>query len=118
MLMFLRFWFSAVCMLLGTSASLASGQIGQVKTLSGEVWVLHKGRPQLVGMGAFVYEEDTFTTSDGSSVGVTFIDNSTLSLGASSRLTVDKFSYDPVEDNQGLTFSLLEGLLAYVSGDI
>jgi hypothetical protein len=113
-----RLGISLVFLLIATSVSWATNPIGQVKTTSGDVWVIHKGRPQLVGMGALVYEQDTFTTSHDGSLGVTFIDNSTLSLGALSRLTVDKFAYDPVEDNQGLSFSLVAGLLAYVSGDI
>ncbi|WP_413203813.1 FecR domain-containing protein [Rhodospirillum sp. A1_3_36] len=116
--MIVRLGFTVMCWFIVASVSWASSPIGQVKTASGDVWVLHEGRPQLVGMGAWVYEQDTLTTSHGSSLGVTFIDNSTLSLGASSRLTVDEFSYDPVEDEQGLSLSLFAGLLAYVSGDI
>jgi hypothetical protein len=96
----------------------ASNVIGQVKTLTGEGSVIRAGNTIKANPGSPIYQNDTLTTADGSSMGVTFADNTTLSLGAASELTVDEFIYDAAAGNASFNASVLGGVVAIISGDI
>jgi len=49
---------------------------------------------------------------------VTFVDQTILSLGAESALTVDELVYDPAGQNSSALFDLAGSLMGLVSGDI
>ena len=57
------------------------------------------------------------TGADGS-VGITFSDNTLLSIGPDSRLSIDRFAFDPTTHKGAFEASLGKGTLAGVSGKI
>jgi hypothetical protein len=66
------------------------------------------------GMG--VKQSDVLVTGADGSVGVTFLDNSLLSIGPGSALAIDRYSFDTTTHDGQFDASLKRGTLAVVSG--
>jgi hypothetical protein len=90
--------------------------VGQVKVTKGEVHVEREGAriPATVGMP--IRQADRLVTGADGTVGVTFADNSLLSVGPNSALAVDKFSFNPSTHEGQFDASLQRGTLAVISG--
>lgn len=108
-------WISAALLSMFAAAALAN-DVGQVKVTKGVVHVERDGAriPAVVGMP--VREADKLVTGADGTVGVTFADNSLLSVGPNSTLAVDKFSFNPSTHEGQFDASLQRGTLAVVSG--
>ena len=96
----------------------ADDAIGQIKTRMGDVKVLRHGVPQPLSVGDHVFQSDTITTAKGASVGITFVDNSMMSLGPGSQLALDQFRFDTTTHAGVFNTSLTKGTLAVKSGQI
>jgi hypothetical protein len=96
----------------------ADDPIGQVKTASGAVTVLRAGATSKIGTGDRVFQSDVIATGPDGSVGITFADNSMMSLGPDSRLSLDQFSFDTTTHAGVFDSSLKAGTLAVKSGQI
>ena len=96
----------------------ADEPIGQIKTETGQVFVQRNGADAPLKVGDHVFRSDTIITEAGGSVGMTFADNSLMSLGPRSRLRLDQFQFNKTT-HQGLFDTALEkGTLAVKSGQI
>jgi hypothetical protein len=93
-----------------------ANDVGQIKTVKGAVHVERDGKriDALAGMG--VRQSDVLVTGADGTVGVTFLDNSMLSLGPTSTLAIDHYSFDPTTHVGRFDASLKKGTLAGVSG--
>ena len=96
----------------------AADPIGQIKTADGPVTVERSGAGQPIAVGDHVFQADTIVTAAGGSVGITFVDNSMMSLGPDSRLALDKFQFDTTTHEGEFDSSLQKGTLAVKSGQI
>lgn len=96
----------------------AADPIGQVKTADGPVTVERSGAGQPIAVGDHVFQSDVVVTGAGGSVGITFVDNSMMSLGPDSRLALDKFQFDTTTHDGVFDSSLQKGTLAVKSGQI
>jgi len=109
----------SLALVAGVSArATAEDAIGQIKTASGEVTVVRGGVSQKVAPGDRVFQSDLFTTGADGSVGITFADNSMLSLGPDSKLSLDQFKFDTTTHEGVFDSSLASGTLAVKSGQI
>ena len=108
-------WISAAVLSVFAAAALAN-DVGQVKVTKGVVHVERDGAriPAVVGMP--VREADKLVTGADGTVGVTFADNSLLSVGPNSTLAVDRFSFNSSTHEGQFDASLQRGTLAVVSG--
>jgi len=97
--------------------ALAGEPIGQIKTQAGTVRLEHAGASKAAAIGDRVFESDTIVTADGT-VGITFVDNSMMSLGPNSRLSLDQFKFDATTHNGVFNSSLQKGTLSVKSGQI
>ena len=120
MIMPSRFLGLAVGLAIGFAAfsAQADDAIGQVKTAKGDVKVLRHGSVQPLAVGDHVFQTDTVSTAKGASVGITFVDNSMMSLGPSSQLALDQFQFDTTTHAGVFNTSLTKGTLAVKSGQI
>jgi hypothetical protein len=107
---------SLIMIFLAPSA-LADTPIGQIKTETGNVSVERAGTAKPLAIGDRVFVSDTIITADGT-VGITFADNSMMSLGPNSRLSLDQFAFDTTTHNGLFNSSLRKGTLAVKSGQI
>lgn len=100
------------------AAARADDAAGIVKIASGEVAIERAGARLGVGAGTPVRPADTVVTGADGRCGITFRDNSLLSLGPNSRLVVDSFRFDSTTHEGGFDATLKKGKLAVVSGKL
>jgi hypothetical protein len=98
------------------SARAEDAPIGFVKTLSGTVTVTHGGTSAPTALGSAVYENDWLQTGADGAVGVTFRDNTRISLGPDSRLQLTHFVFKPAAEQYGFLLRLAHGTLECISG--
>lgn len=103
---------------LPSASVLAADPIGLVKVLTGTASVTRDGGAQPLAAGSDVFRNDVVTTSAESSVGITFRDDTTLSMGPKGRMVLDDFAFDPAQENVKLGVRLLKGTFAMASGQI
>jgi hypothetical protein len=91
---------------------------GRIKVASGSVFVVRAGTPQPAQAGQLVYESDSLRTGADGRIGVTLNDDTRVSLGPSSEVRLDRFSYEPAQSQLALVLRVVRGVAAYVSGRI
>ncbi|MCR6630989.1 MAG: FecR domain-containing protein [Magnetospirillum sp.] len=96
----------------------AADPIGLVKTLTGTASVSRSGNVQPLAAGNDVFRDDVVTTGPDGSLGITFRDDTTLSMGPKGRMALDDFAFDPAKDDVRLGVRLLKGTFAMASGQI
>lgn len=102
---------------IGLSAQ-AQEPIGYVKTVSGDAWVSTASQKVKAQPGTAVAIGSQLKTAPNGSMGVTFKDNTVMSFGPDTELTVDEYLYAPAQGKLKLGTRLGQGSLNYVSGVI
>ena len=100
------------------AAASHAGDVGQIKNLRGTVHVERDGQKLAAASGMGVRQSDVLVTGADGAVGVTFLDNSLLSLGPRSTLAIDHYSFNTTTHDGRFDTSLKRGTLAVVSGRI
>jgi hypothetical protein len=98
------------------ASSTWANDVGQVKVSKGTAHVEREGARLPASVGMPIRQSDTLVTGADGSLGVTFADNSLLSIGPNSVLAVEKFAFNPVTHEGRFDTSLKRGTLAVVSG--
>jgi hypothetical protein len=100
------------------AAPLAANDIAQIKTISGTVMV-ERGSQRILGSaGMKLQQADVIRTGIEGSVGITFVDNTMMSAGPNSALTLDRFSFNSTTHEGRLETSIRSGTLSVISGKI
>lgn len=112
-------WVLLLMLGLGSLAARADDlAIGYVKTVSGEATV-STGKLRLAAQpGTPLYVGSQLKTGPHSSLGVSFKDDTVMSFGPDTELTVDDYLYAPSQGKLRLAATLLQGSLNYLSGVI
>jgi hypothetical protein len=105
-----------VTLCLATAASAAD--IGQIKISKGQVTVEREGRTVPGPVGTRLQAADIVRTGADGSVGITMDDDSLLSAGPYSVLSLDRYSFDSTTNRGRFDASLNKGTLAVISGRI
>lgn len=92
--------------------------VGFVKVASGATHVIRGGQPQALAVGDPVLEGDTLQTGARARLGITLRDDTRVSLGPDSQLSIASFAFAPAEGRLGLVLRLARGVLDYVSGKL
>jgi len=110
----------AVLVLAGAAGfSYAQGEpVGFVKTVSGDAWVVTAGQSVKAQARTAVFLGSQLKTAKAGSLGVTFKDNTMMSFGPDTELTVDEYLFAPAQGQLKLGARLDKGSLNYVSGVI
>ena len=96
----------------------ARADVGQIKVATGQVSVDRKGQTLPGVVGLLLEADDVLRTGADGSVGITMRDNSLLSAGPNSILSLERFEFDPTSDEGRFDARLRRGTLAVVSGRI
>lgn len=104
--------------LLQTGSARADDAIGYVKSAEGTTVVVREGETTPIEVGDPVFVADLLIVKGSGSMGITFIDNSQLSMGSGSQLKLTSFEFVPKEEKLSFVTELLKGTLLYVSGVI
>ncbi len=93
--------------------------IGQVTTVEGLATATHvDGTVVELGIDSPIYQGDVVVTGPDAALGIVFADGSSFGLGASGRMVLDRMVYDPDGGSGEMAFSLVQGVFAFVSGQI
>ena len=110
-------WIIAVSLLGLATLSLAN-DVGQIKVMAGTVYLERDGKRIPAQVGMAVRQSDSLITGFDGTAGVTFTDNSLLSVGPNSTLAIDRYAFDSTTHAGQFDASLKKGSLAVVSGKI
>ena len=113
-----RAWSALVIILcaIGLSARAEEAPVGYVKTLSGTATVTHGGIATAAALAMPVYEHDRLETGGNGELGVTFRDNTRISLGPDSRIELKHYVFKPASEEYGFLLRLAYGTMEYISG--
>jgi hypothetical protein len=92
--------------------------IGKIKVLTGEVIIERSGKTISAALGAPVYQMDRIVTGKDGSIGLLFEDDSRLSAGPNSTLSLDEFKFDNTTHDGNFDVSMKKGTLSVISGKL
>jgi hypothetical protein len=98
--------------------SWAQDAIGIVKTVSGDASVTDGGKTIKAVVGTPIKLKSVLRTGSKGSMGVTFKDNTVMSFGPDTEVTVDEYLYAPAKGDLKFGASMSKGALNVVSGTI
>ena len=110
-------WIIAAGLLCFASVSVAN-DVGQIKVMTGTVHLERDGKRFPAQVGMAVRQSDSLITGVDGTAGITFTDNSLLSVGPNSTLAIDRYAFDSTTHAGQFDASLKKGSLAVVSGKI
>ena len=96
----------------------AAQDAGQIKTAQGSAQIERDGQRITVAPGIHVRQSDSIVTGDDGTVGVTLADNSLLSIGPNTVMSLDKYAFDSTTYKGEMDASLKKGTIAVVSGKL
>jgi len=102
----------------GLVASATGAEIGQIKVSKGQVSIERRGQVLPGTLGTRLEPSDILRTGPDGSVGVTMSDNSLLSAGPNSILSLDRYDFDATSNQGRFDAQLRKGSLAVISGRI
>jgi hypothetical protein len=91
---------------------------GRIKVSTGAAFIVRGGTPTPARIGQIVFETDSLRTGADGTIGVTLNDDTRLSLGPNSELTLERFTFAPADSTFGLVLKFVKGAATYVSGRI
>lgn len=106
-----------VCLLgWSTPAPAQEPVAGTVKVLTGTATAGRGDQRRPLAPGAAIFESDTVRTGPDSQLGLTLRDETRLSLGPNTEVTLATFAYAPADQRFGLVVRVARGLFEYISG--
>ena len=103
-------------LLLATQPNAA--EIGRIKIAKGRVTIEREGNVVPADVGARVQTSDKIITGADGSVGITMDDDSLLSAGPNSVLSLDRYAFDPTTNQGRFDAGLNKGTMTVISGRI
>ena len=90
--------------------------VGLIKVSKGSVQIQRGSAKAPATVGAGVQASDVIVTGADGSAGITFTDNSLVSVGPNSVFAIDKYSFDTTTHQGEFEGNLKQGRLAAISG--
>jgi hypothetical protein len=107
---------SLAVVLFSISAAALAADAGEIKVVRGSAHVERGAERLPAKVGMPVQEADRVVTGIDGTVGITFADNSLLSIGPSSNFAIDRYVFDTTTHAGKFDSTLSKGTLAVVSG--
>ena len=106
----------AVC--LDARLAQADDSIGAIKKLNGATTVVREKGELNIKLGDPVFMKDVLKTDKNGSLGITFKDNTMISLGPNTVYTIDEYVFKPGEQKLAFVSKISKGTLNFVSGNL
>ena len=111
-------WSSIAALIAALALPAQAADIGQIKVAKGQVTIERGGQKLPAAAGARLQSGDVLKTGADGSVGLTMSDNSLLSAGPNSVLSLDRYDFDATTSQGQFDATLQKGSLAVISGRI
>ena len=105
-----------LAVLLLAAAPAMAADAGLVKVSKGSVQIQRGGTTLAAPVGTAVHTSDVIVTGADGSAGITFTDNSLVSVGPNTVFAIDKYRFDTTTHAGEFEGNLKQGKLAAVSG--
>ncbi|MCJ8499492.1 FecR family protein [Desulfatitalea alkaliphila] len=104
---------------IGTSTAVAEEIfISIVKSVEGGATITRGDTTHAVTSGMEVKRADIIRTDRNGHVGLVFSDDTRISIGPGTELTIDSYLFEPLENNLSFVLRLVRGTVSYLSGQI
>lgn len=98
--------------------TIASEAIGIIKSVSGDVYLTSPTSDIKAVPNMRLNQGDSIRTGPNSNAGLIFEDDTVLSLGSNSEMSIEKFLFDPAAEKLEFVANLLKGTFSFISGQI
>lgn len=112
----MRWTIAAGLVFIATAATAAD--VGEIKVVRGVAHIERGAERIAARMGMPVQQSDKVVTGADGTVGITFADNSLLSIGPDSRFAIDRYVFDSTTHAGQFDSTLSKGTVAVISGKI
>ena len=109
-------WIVVAAVAMAFAGPVAAADIGLIKVSKGTVEVQRGGSKVAAKVGTALQTADVIVTGADGSAGITFSDNSLVSVGPNSVFAIDKYSFDSTTHVGEFEGNLKQGRLSAVSG--
>lgn len=99
-------------------ASAAEAPVGSIKTVKGAASIVRGNAAVATASGTRVYRNDILRTGPDGSMSMVFRDDTIISVGPGSELSVNEFIFSPADGRLSIITRLLKGTAVYMSGII
>lgn len=96
----------------------AAEMIGHIQNMEGAASIQRGGSTLPGAAGAALYRGDLIRTGKPGAVGIVLTDDTTISLGSSSELSLNDYAFDPKEGRFALAMRMIKGTFSYITGQI
>ena len=96
----------------------AAEDAGQIKTTQGSAQIVRDGQHIAAAPGVHIRQSDSIVTGDDGTVGLTLADNSLLSIGPNTVISLDQYAFDTTTHEGQMDASLKKGTLVVISGKL
>ncbi len=114
----MKHWITSILLSSVMVTSAYASDIGRIKVSNGEAYISRGGQKLAVAVGTLVQTSDTIVTGADGSVGITFLDNSMLSIGNHSSMNLEQFAFDNTTQAGKFDVALHKGSLMVVAGKL
>lgn len=90
--------------------------VGVLKTIKGPVFIERNKEVTPAKVGDKLFEKDVIVTGKSGSMGAILRDNSILSAGSNTRLTISEFVFEPAEKKLSGIVQVKRGTITYLTG--
>ena len=104
-----------IILIFSVQAFASSEQIGVIGFVIGDVF---NQKGEKLNVGDSIYFGDTISANDGAKSQLLFIDQTVMTIGSETKLTIDEFIYDPVESSGKLLTTIKAGSVKILTGKI
>jgi FecR protein len=101
-----------------TTADAPEEPIGNVATVTGSASVIRNDKTTPLKVKDDIYLNDIVQTGANAALGITFIDNTTFNLKASTKITIDNYVYEDGGKNNAAIFDVAKGTAAFVAAAV
>lgn len=91
---------------------------GRVKTAIGSASIVRGGQSLAAAVGMEVFPSDRLRTGSDGRLALTLKDDTRLSLGPDTEVSLEEFAFAPAEDRMSMVLRMVKGALSYISGRI
>lgn len=91
---------------------------GIVKTLAGDVVIVRNDKVIKAAQNMKLMQGDVVSTGSGGKVGLILEDDTVISMGSNSRISIESFMFQPSEKKLSLIARFFKGTASFISGQI